>query len=56
LEAALTALENDSEFLTEGGVFTDDLLETYVAYKYDNEISPTRLRPTPQEFELYFDC
>ncbi|MEY8566661.1 type I glutamate--ammonia ligase [Corynebacteriaceae bacterium 7-707] len=56
LEAALQALEDDNDFLTEGGVFTDDLLETYIAYKYDNEISPARLRPTPHEFELYYDC
>ena len=56
LEAALKALEEDNEFLTEGGVFTEDLIETYINYKIDNEIMPTRLRPTPQEFEMYFDC
>ncbi|HJD77939.1 MAG TPA: type I glutamate--ammonia ligase [Corynebacterium pollutisoli] len=56
LEAALKALEEDNEFLTEGGVFTDDLLDTYISYKYDNEIAPVRLRPTPQEFEMYFNC
>ena len=56
LEASLKSLEEDHEFLTEGGVFTDDLIDTYIAYKYDNEIAPVRLRPTPQEFELYFDC
>ena len=56
LEAALKALEEDNEFLTEGGVFTEDLVDTYVAYKYDNEISPNRLTPTPLEYELYFDC
>ena len=56
LEAALNALEADHDFLTEGDVFTEDLIETYVKLKYDNEITPVRLRPTPQEFELYFDC
>ena len=56
LEAALKALEEDNDFLTEGGVFTEDLIETYINYKIDNEIMPTRLRPTPQEFEMYFDC
>ncbi|APT91006.1 glutamine synthetase [Corynebacterium sphenisci DSM 44792] len=55
LEAALAALEADHEFLLEGDVFTEDLIETYIAYKYDNEIAPVRLRPTPQEFELYYD-
>ena len=56
LEASLRALEENHDFLTEGDVFTDDLIETYIQYKYDNEIAPTRLRPTPQEFEMYYDC
>lgn len=56
LEASLAALEEDHDFLTEGDVFTDDLLETYIRLKVDEEIAPARLRPTPQEFELYFDC
>ena len=56
LEAALKALEADHDFLTEGDVFTEDLIETYIKLKYDNEITPVRLRPTPQEFEMYFDC
>lgn len=56
LEAALRELESDSEFLTEGGVFSEDLIDTYIKYKWDNEIMPTRLRPTPQEFEMYYDC
>ncbi|MGC2863808.1 type I glutamate--ammonia ligase [Corynebacterium glutamicum] len=56
LEASLKALQEDTDFLTESDVFTEDLIEAYIQYKYDNEISPVRLRPTPQEFELYFDC
>lgn len=56
LEASLDALDNDRDFLTEGDVFTDDLLDTYIGYKYDHEIAPTRLRPTPLEFEMYYDC
>ncbi|WP_296104643.1 type I glutamate--ammonia ligase [uncultured Corynebacterium sp.] len=56
LEAALASLEKDHDFLTEGDVFTEDLLDTYLKYKFDNEISPIRLRPTPQEFEMYYDC
>ncbi|BAC18914.1 glutamine synthetase, type I [Corynebacterium efficiens YS-314] len=56
LEASLKALQEDSDFLTESDVFTEDLIEAYIQYKYDNEITPVRLRPTPQEFELYFDC
>ena len=56
LEAALRALEEDHDFLTEGDVFTEDLIETYIKYKWDHEIMPTRLRPTPLEFEMYYDC
>ena len=56
LEASLKALEEDHEFLTDNDVFTEDLIDTYIKLKYDNEITPVRLRPTPQEFELYFDC
>lgn len=56
LEAALEALKNDHDFLLEGDVFTEDLIETYIQYKYENEIEPVRLRPTPQEFEMYYDC
>ncbi|MBB6172583.1 glutamine synthetase [Nocardiopsis mwathae] len=55
LEAALDALETDHEFLLEGGVFTPDLIETYVDYKRTEEIDSLRLRPHPREFELYYD-
>ena len=56
LEASLAALEEDHDFLTDGDVFTEDLIETYIKLKHDNEIDPVRLRPTPQEFEMYYDC
>ena len=56
LEASLAALRDDHEFLLEGDVFTEDLIQTYIDYKYANEIEPVRLRPTPQEFEMYYDC
>ena len=49
-------MEEDNEFLTEGDVFTEDLIETYLQYKNEKEIAPSRLRPTPQEFEMYYDC
>ncbi len=54
LGEALDALEKDHEFLLEGGVFTEDLLESYIEIKRE-EIAQTHLRPTPMEFELYFD-
>ncbi len=56
LEGALKALEADHEFLLAGDVFTPDLLETWIDYKYKNEIDAVRLRPHPMEFKLYFDC
>ncbi len=54
LEEALTALENDHEFLLAGGVFTKDLIETWIEYKRMNEILPAAQRPHPFEYELYF--
>ncbi len=56
LEEALASLESDYEFLLEGGVFTPDLIDTYVAYKREREIDEVRLRPHPWEFNLYFDA
>lgn len=56
LEDALEALEKDHEFLTTTGVFTEDFLQTWIAYKLDNEVNPMRLRPHPYEFALYYDC
>ncbi|MFP5377774.1 MAG: type I glutamate--ammonia ligase [Acidimicrobiia bacterium] len=55
LEEALSALEADQEFLKAGGVFTDDLVETWLAYKRLKEIDEVRLRPHPWEFMLYYD-
>jgi glutamine synthetase len=55
LDAVLEALEDDQAFLKAGGVFTDDLIETWVTYKRDNEIDAMRLRPHPWEFALYYD-
>ena len=55
LEAVLDILEADHDFLLQGDVFTEDLLEAYIGYKRENEIDPVRLRPHPHEFTLYFD-
>ncbi|MFD6142260.1 type I glutamate--ammonia ligase [Promicromonospora sp. NPDC060271] len=55
LGGVLDALEADHEYLTAGDVFTEDLIETWIAYKRENEIDPIRLRPHPHEFELYYD-
>ena len=55
LNAVLDNLEADHEFLTAGGVFTPDLIETWIDYKRTEEILPVQLRPHPHEFELYYD-
>jgi glutamine synthetase len=55
LEEALTALEEDHNFLLKGDVFTEELIETYIDYKRKNEADAVRLRPHPYEFALYYD-
>lgn len=55
LDEALTNLEKDHAFLLKGNVFTEDALETWMAYKWKNEVDALRLRPHPYEFMLYFD-
>jgi glutamine synthetase len=54
LGEVLTALENDHEYLLKGGVFTKDLIETWIDYKREKEIKPLAQRPHPYEFELYY--
>jgi glutamine synthetase len=55
LTAVLKALEEDYEFLLAGDVFTEDLIESYMAYKVSAEVDPMRMRPHPYEFTLYYD-
>jgi glutamine synthetase len=55
LDEALRALEDDNDFMKKGGVFTDDLIETWISYKRLSEIDQVRLRPHPWEFLLYYD-
>ncbi len=56
LAEVLDALEADNEFLQKGGVFTEDLIYTYIAYKREREVDPVALRPHPYEFALYYDA
>ena len=55
LEASLDALEQDHEFLLRGDVFTQDVIDTWIEYKRENEVDAMRLRPHPYEFCLYYD-
>src|SRR5436305_858697 len=56
LGEALDALEADHAFLTKGGVFSEELIRTWIDYKRANEVDVVRLRPHPAEFALYYDC
>ncbi len=55
LEAALEALEQDSDFLLRGDVFSEQALRSWIAYKRNQEIAAMNLRPHPYEFCLYYD-
>jgi glutamine synthetase len=52
-DEALAALDADREFLTKGGVFTDDLIDAYINLKKEDV---TRLRMTthPVEYDMYY--
>ncbi|WP_016700534.1 type I glutamate--ammonia ligase [Actinoalloteichus spitiensis] len=55
LSEVIDNLERDHEYLLAGGVFTPDLIETWISLKREQEIDPIRLRPHPYEFALYYD-
>jgi glutamine synthetase len=56
LPEALKALEADHKFLLAGNVFTQDVIDTWIDYKFTREVDPIRLRPHPYEFYLYYDA
>jgi len=55
LDATLDALERDHDFMLAGGVFSEDLIRTWIDYKRTKELQEVRIRPTPYEFYLYYD-
>ena len=55
LNDALNALKVDNNYLTEGGVFTDDFIENWIDLKYE-EVQQLRQRPHPHEFTMYYDA
>ncbi|MEP7161043.1 MAG: type I glutamate--ammonia ligase [Dermatophilaceae bacterium] len=55
LPEVLKALASDYDYLLEGGVFTEDLIRTWIDWKTLNEVDPIRFRPHPHEFEMYYD-
>ena len=56
LAEALSALEDDHEFLLKGGVFTADLIESFIDYKRSKDVVAVALRPHPYEFAMYYDA
>ncbi|MEI7812871.1 MAG: type I glutamate--ammonia ligase [Ignavibacteria bacterium] len=55
LEEALKCLAGDHEYLTRGGVFSEDVIQTWIKYKMEKEVKPMALQPHPYEFALYYD-
>ena len=53
LEQALDALDADREFLTAGGVMTDDMIDAYIGLKRE-DVEALNMTTHPVEFELYY--
>ncbi|MEZ8143649.1 type I glutamate--ammonia ligase [Enterovibrio norvegicus FF-33] len=53
LEIALKALDEDREFLTSGGVFSDDFIDSYIGLK-SQDVEKVNMATHPLEFELYY--
>lgn len=53
LDMALEALDADRDFLTAGGVFTDDLIDGYIELKME-DVTTMRMTTHPVEFDLYY--
>lgn len=52
---SLKELERNNDFLRMGDVFTEDMIQNWIKFKYDREVIPSFQRPTPFEFYMYFD-
>jgi glutamine synthetase len=55
LEESLQSLEDDHDFLLRGDVFTEDLIQSWLDYKWTREVAEVKLRPHPWEYALYYD-
>jgi len=52
-DQALEALSEDRAFLTQGGVFTDDMIDAYIELKME-EVTRMRMSTHPVEFDMYY--
>ena len=55
LDQALDALDSDRAYLTAGNVFTDDMIDAYIALKME-EVTRLRMSTHPVEFDMYYSC
>jgi len=55
LDEALKSLDADRAFLTAGGVFTNDMIDAFIALK-EEEVERYRLSVHPCEFDMYYSC
>lgn len=53
LDVSLEALDKDRAFLKVGGVFSDDLIDAYIALKM-KEVTRLRMHTHPVEFDMYY--
>ncbi|MFL6713607.1 MAG: glutamine synthetase, partial [Sulfurifustis sp.] len=53
LDMALDYLDKDRAFLKAGGVFTDDVIDAYIALKMQ-EVTRLRMTTHPVEFDMYY--
>ncbi len=53
LDEALDALDKDREFLTRGGVFSNDMIDAYIDLKMQ-EVTRLRMTTHPVEFDMYY--
>ena len=53
LDMALEHLDQDREFLTRGGVFSNDMLDAYIELKME-EVTRFRMTTHPVEFDMYY--
>ena len=53
LDQALECLDKDREFLTRGGVFSNDFLDAYITLKME-EVTRLRMTTHPVEFDMYY--
>ncbi|MDE2583918.1 MAG: type I glutamate--ammonia ligase [Betaproteobacteria bacterium] len=55
LDEALANLDKDRDFLTRGGVFSNDWIDSFIDLKME-EVNKLRMTTHPVEFELYYSC